>query len=40
MAGNLEKAKEHYKALVAIASPEKVERPIFKEVQSFLAVNK
>ena len=39
LAGNMDKAKEHYKALVAIVSPEEVERPIFKEVQSFLVTN-
>ncbi len=40
MAGNMDKAKEHYKSLVAITSPDEVERSMFKEVRNFLAVNK
>jgi tetratricopeptide (TPR) repeat protein len=40
LADNLDKAKEHYNNLIAIASSEEVDRPMFKEVQSFLAVNK
>lgn len=39
LAGDMNKAKEHYKKLVAIASPEEVERPMFKEVRNFLATN-
>lgn len=40
LAGNMDKAKEHYNMLVDIASADEVERPMFKEVQNFLAVNK
>jgi len=39
LARNMDKAKEYYKALVATASPEEVERPMFKEVRNFLAAN-
>lgn len=39
LAGNLDKAKEHYNNLVTITSPEEIERPLFKEVQSFLVKN-
>lgn len=39
LAGNIDKAKEYYKALVAIASSEEVERPMFSEVRNFIAKN-